>query len=214
MNIKKYLKTAQLILNTTVLGFLTLSFYMGLFIVLSIIMGSRNISISGIQKSISVNLVVIPLFTYIYIQLKYPFIKEKLNRNNIIFLVVLLVVHTISVYFIDIRNSPNDQFINIAIIIPICEELLFRGLLLFFLCKLAVVFKLEKTNLFLIISNSAIFSLMHIKSRGAINLPFTLFYTFVYGATLTFFRIKTNSIILPILLHITINSVAYILAMY
>jgi membrane protease YdiL (CAAX protease family) len=97
-------------------------------------------------------------------------------------------------------------FLLIVVVAPICEELLFRGLLLDWLKQ-----KLNVWTAALILS--VIFSLLHSNpfSLGAVGY-LAFFHRFLMGVTASALRVKYGSLLPSFTLHATINGIACIAA--
>jgi membrane protease YdiL (CAAX protease family) len=102
-----------------------------------------------------------------------------------------------------VEGSPSIKvlsFFFIVILAPICEELVFRKLLLSLL--------LEKMDTsFAIITSGLLFGVMHLESITSVP-PLIIF-----GILLGWLKIKYNSLFFPIFAHITNNSIVILILM-
>jgi membrane protease YdiL (CAAX protease family) len=92
-------------------------------------------------------------------------------------------------------DSKLDLFITTVIIAPICEEIIFRGMMLNYFLK-----KIEKKWL-AIIFNSIIFTILHLNIQASVPLfIMSIFFCYIY--------LKTQNIFYPIGFHIILNLIA------
>lgn len=117
-----------------------------------------------------------------------------------------VVLKNLSVGLTESKVLPADNLnsllkilsiITIILIAPICEEIIFRGVLL---GRLTVKYNLKIG----ILSSSVMFGILHTDF-----ISFTLF-----GILLSLLFIKSNSLIAPIIVHITFNTISVILDYY
>ena len=87
-----------------------------------------------------------------------------------------------------------------SLLVPITEELIFRGLIFKFIRQ-------HKGFIFSVIVSSLVFSVLHFSLE---MLPFT----FVLGVVTAFAFEKTNSLVYPILIHILVNNLASSMLFY
>jgi len=94
-----------------------------------------------------------------------------------------------------IADKPVDVFVflNLVVFIPIFEELLFRGLILSGL-------KNSYNIIIALIISSVIFGLFHVDILGA----------FIFGLWLGWIYLKTNNILLCVLVHSACNAISFI----
>lgn len=91
-------------------------------------------------------------------------------------------------------------FINICILAPIYEELLFRGILL---RRFTLRWSPQKS----IIVSSIIFGIIHLN-------PINVVFAFALGCVLGYAYLKTKNIVIPMLLHSFSNFLAYLQFVY
>lgn len=99
----------------------------------------------------------------------------------------------------EVRPSPLVYvlfFINICILAPIYEEMLFRGILL---RRFTLRWSPQKS----IIISSIIFGIIHLN-------PINIVFAFALGCVLGYAYLKTKNIVIPMLLHSFNNFLAYI----
>lgn len=115
-------------------------------------------------------------------------------------------IKTLSIGLTEPEELPADNLslllkifsiITLVLIAPICEEIIFRGIIL---GRLTSKYSLKIG----IISSSAMFGILHTDF-----LSFTLF-----GILLSLLFIKSNSLMMPIIVHITFNTISVILDYY
>lgn len=103
----------------------------------------------------------------------------------------------------EVRPSPLVYvlfFINICILAPIYEEMLFRGILL---RRFTLRWSPQKS----IIISSIIFGIIHLN-------PINIVFAFALGCVLGYAYLKTKNIVIPMLLHSFNNFLAYIQFVY
>lgn len=85
--------------------------------------------------------------------------------------------------------------INMIIIAPIIEELVYRGII-FNYCR-------KKTSLlWAVLISASLFSIVHFNPEGII-------FHLIYGVMFAIVYYKTNNLLIPILLHSSINAIAF-----
>jgi len=95
----------------------------------------------------------------------------------------------------DLHNTKNYliSLISLAVIPAVCEELLFRGIIVNALK--------HKGHVFAIVLSSVMFSIFHFS-------PSQLIYPICFGLILSIVYLRTNNIIFPILLHFINNALS------
>lgn len=127
------------------------------------------------------------------------------NPTKVLMGVVLLVAVSIATSPLskwldsDVRTFPDGGWtLLVAVVVaPILEELIFRG-------RLISIFRREMPVSLAVVLSSLLFAAAHGSFVVALD-------AFIAGVILSYFYLSSGSIILPILLHICNNSVAYAL---
>lgn len=147
---------------------------------------------------------------------KRNFLGTIIKRNLAIRMVLVIGVALLCVtilYMSEMLNSPfkhvDNLFLQMLILAPIVEELVFRGAI-YELFKLANV-RIWANNLI----NSTLFAASH--AAGFFVLPkeffpfliFQMQYTFVLGHLCTKSRERTHGVLEPIILHLAFNLIFY-----
>lgn len=169
-----------------------------------------TILIFGFNKSIVIGSIILLIFQIIYIAYKIKDYKFSFN-NKIYFKYILLgisitVIYNMTIFKIGIKFDINNdipflfKFICSSIIGPIFEEILFRYSLINKLLK----FNNKKVS---IILGGIIFSLCH-------NNIITIIYAFIIGLINSYIYIESKDIIIPIIIHISLNSFSLLLFDY
>lgn len=98
------------------------------------------------------------------------------------------------------NSNPLLLFITICILTPIGEEMLFRG----FLFKSFSNLLSPKNEMITVFITSFLFTMLHFQYN-----IYILFFIFVLGIILGIARMKTSTILTPILMHIIYNSLIF-----
>lgn len=164
-----------------------------------------TILIFGTNKSIILGTIILMIFQIFYIFIK----SKKVNFNfKISYFPYIILGISISIiynmFIFKIKGTNEIIYIPIVlnilcsgIIGPIFEEILFRY---------SLIDKLNKFNskYLTILLSSLIFSLCHTNINSII-------FAFIIGITNSYLYIKNNNIIIPILIHISTNTMAIFL---
>ena len=133
---------------------------------------------------------------------------------SIILLAVFLLIEEIYFYLLGIEMPESFiefiiaepiflGFISVVVVAPLLEEFLFRG---FLYSQLKVSFLKEWGAVAL---SSLVWTALHFQYEIGI-----LFFLFLFGLFLGYFRIKYNSLLIPVVLHMLNNLVAFLLIIY
>lgn len=133
--------------------------------------------------------VALTILTFFIIQ---PLVDPLETYNN----VREKVWCTTIINFEVIREIGVIGFISMGFLIPIMEELLFRGI---FLNQFLKKYPVAKS----LVWSSVIFAVWHITSK-----PFAMLYLFIFGLLFGFSYYKSRTLLLPILLHVSLNLIA------
>ena len=125
------------------------------------------------------------------------------NPTKVLMGVVLLVAASVATSPLaewldnDIRSFPDGEWtLVVAVVVaPILEELIFRG-------RLISIFRREMPLSVAVVLSSLIFAAAHGSFVVALD-------AFIAGLILSYFYLSSRSIIMPIILHICNNAVAY-----
>ena len=206
--------------------------YFGLTILLSYYLGLLVEERFGIEKHYFTGLFTSTLMLICCIYL----FKQKADKNVFSFIKlstkVIFSIAIISILFfisgdIIINNGlifgiydyPKLENMNISlerniiyilrkvVMIPIFEELFFRGILLGLFLK-------TKKMLLPILFTSLLFAVTHINPLFIFESLSGVFYSFLLGILACYIYLKTKNIIYPILLHIANNFLSYLLKNY
>lgn len=135
-------------------------------------------------------------------------IKEKYLLCTLPLIIVLIVINIIDLPNFDISS------LQLCILSPIIEEIIFRGICFSIsLHLLSNITSKESASAFTIISSSCAFSFSHLINIYSLTNSFVLFqmvYTFVYGLYFGYLKFKSNSLLLPTMIHIIINTSVYL----
>ena len=154
--------------------------------------------------------------------MKNVFIKNEMSIKNVFILlgfgiICVIIIQYITVFFQNVhiltdtknqdaaisllKSNPIGFYIVVCLGGPISEELIFRGLLI---NKLVEKFGSSIFSLtFSVLLSSAMFAFMHSPGNIINSLPFLL-----VGILLSCVYIKTNKIIISIVLHVVLNVTA------
>ncbi len=141
-------------------------------------------------------------------------IQKKPLFISIILLAVFLLIEEIYFYLLGIEMPESFiefiiaepiflGFISVVVVAPLLEEFLFRG---FLYSQLKVSFLKEWGAVAL---SSLVWTALHFQYEIGI-----LFFLFLFGLFLGYFRIKYNSLLIPVVLHMLNNLVAFLLIIY
>ena len=141
-------------------------------------------------------------------------IQKKPLFISIILLAVFLLIEEIYFYLLGIEMPESFiefiiaepiflGFISVVVGAPLLEEFLFRG---FLYSQLKVSFLKEWGAVAL---SSLVWTALHFQYEIGI-----LFFLFLFGFFLGYFRIKYNSLLIPVVLHMLNNLVAFLLIIY
>lgn len=172
---------------------------------------------------------IIPIVLGIFlIKTNFPYdtLNNALGFNffNITFLIPLLIMPICASYFISLAISPVNILIyeffgtydvgisapknlyeffmlllSLCIAAPILEEIFFRGILVKFLDRYGTVFT--------VVMSSLSFAMLHFNPSGFINI-------FLLGIILCILRLGTNSILCPIMFHLSNNFYSLMLLIF
>ena len=161
------------------------------------------------NKAVILGSVILGLMQIIYIAFKCRGIKFNFTEFNF-FPFILLGISICIIYnmFIFKINGPRDiSYINTVFIIlfsdiigPIFEEVLFRY-------NLVNSMKKFNSNFLVIILSSLIFGVFH---NNIVN----IIYAIIIGFFLAYWYIKTNNLLIPIIIHISGNLFSNLLFTY
>jgi len=161
------------------------------------------------------------IFDIVFVVSIYFLLKKKVSKelpDPQIFVIKVVVVAIIA--FACIKTSQwiglispfkyvDQIFIQLLILAPIIEELVFRGA--FYL----VSERYHNNKKFILFANSILFSLSHAPAFFVLPVEFhsfiwfQLFYTLILGWICTNSRMRTGSLIEPISLHFVFNLIFY-----
>tara|TARA_Y100001960_G_scaffold151803_1_gene160175 strand:- start:863 stop:1567 length:705 start_codon:yes stop_codon:yes gene_type:complete len=141
-------------------------------------------------------------------------IQKKPLFISIILLAVFLLIEEIYFYLLGIEMPESFieflladpiflSFISVVVVAPLLEEFLFRG---FLYSQLKVSFLKEWGAVAL---SSLVWTALHFQYEIGI-----LFFLFFFGLFLGYFRVKYNSLLIPVVLHMLNNLVAFLLIIY
>ena len=141
-------------------------------------------------------------------------IQKKPLFISILFLAAFLLAEELYFYLLGIEMPESFiefllaepiflSFISVVIVAPLLEEFLFRG---FLYSQLKVSFLKEWGAVAL---SSLVWTALHFQYEIGI-----LFFLFLFGLFLGYFRIKYNSLLIPVALHMINNLVAFLLIIY
>jgi len=141
-------------------------------------------------------------------------IQKKPLFISIILLAVFLLIEEIYFYLLGIEMPESFiefllaepiflSFISVVVVAPLLEEFLFRG---FLYSQLKVSFLKEWGA---VVLSSLVWTSLHFQYEIGI-----LFFLFLFGLFLGYFRIKYNSLLIPVVLHMLNNLVAFLLIIY
>ena len=127
------------------------------------------------------------------------------NPTKVLMGVILLVAASVATSPLsewldtDIRTFPEGEWTLVlaVVVAPILEELIFRG-------RLISIFRREMPLSLAVVLSSLMFAAAHGSFVVALD-------AFIAGLILSYFYISTRSIIMPIILHVCNNAVAYAL---
>jgi len=191
-----------------------------LFLILKLL--NLDIIYSAIFLDVGFFIIILPVFFYFFKKKKYSLFPSGISFKwfFVSFLLGLFVVivggglsELLSGFLNIEKSSINKQllsdnlWLNIlqfkivaSLLVPITEELIFRGLIFKFIRQ-------HKGFIFSVIISSLVFSVLHFSLE---MLPFT----FVLGVVTAFAFEKTNSLVYPILIHMLVNGLASSILLY
>jgi len=175
-----------------------------------------NTATGYLLQAISMNIAFILIFVWYVRRINKREIIQKPNNSTLKYFGICVIIGIVTMFLLsgilnywqlfieklgskptnigyDLNNTKNYliSLISLAIIPAVCEELLFRGVIVNALkCK---------GNIFAIILSSIMFSIFHFS-------PSQLIYPVCFGLILSIVYLRTNNIIFPILLHFINNA--------
>lgn len=127
---------------------------------------------------------------------------------------VLAVAAVVGVFRMTGAVAPYDATVGEFVLVPIGEELLFRGFLLGALLEL---FRRRQVGshpaAWAILISAAAFGIGHLGNLGYVDTAFVILQVlvaFVFGVVAGHVRVRTESVIGPVLMHATMNVVAVV----
>ena len=177
--------------------FLLYGIYMGL--------GFKNVD-SFLQGHLVLVIIIFYLLTSIYLYLKNRREESKIGKKEIFPCVYFgisfaVLFNMIIFYFFGESKGDNISFllsfISSGIVGPIYEEILFRYL---FYNRLKNRFSVKKS----IFIGSIVFGIIHFHVIKSI-------YAFIFGIFLSFFYERKKNILVPIIIHVSANSIVLFL---
>jgi len=181
----------------------------------------QEITPEGWSISVSYVFDVVFALSILTVGAKKNFLGQIIPRNLIIRLVLVLGVSLLAItilYLSDTLNAPfkhvNYLFIQLLILAPIIEELIFRGAI-YELFKNAQV-PIWVNNLI----NSLLFSISHMVSLDILPEEFHAFvyfqmkYAFVLGHLCAKSRERTHGVLEPMILHFAFNLMFYLAVVF
>jgi uncharacterized protein len=205
---KKIKEISILILDILLAGIFIICLDLGFFVFTGLVLRMPSISINVLQDNVLFNILLDFVLLYAYLRLNIDAYDCKLQKNDYFLLTCFLIVVSVCSFLIGDKVGTDKSFINTAILCPLGEEVLMRGLLFYMLNKILHVISVNK-NIYIISINAAFFAALHLFTPS-FGFLFTLFYTFIYGVIFTYLRIKSGSIILPTIIHILVNSSVFL----
>ncbi|WP_238446563.1 CPBP family intramembrane glutamic endopeptidase [Rahnella aceris] len=133
-------------------------------------------------------------------------------KQFLVFLLIIVLAQFAGGYIMDIRNKENwmveqevvkgavfwINFILLVFVVPIYEEIVFRG------CLLTALFSLFRGNVYIAsLVTSALFAFMHTQYTDIR----TLIILYIVSVILIVARILSKGLLMPILLHIAMNGI-------
>lgn len=160
------------------------------------------ILIFGTNTSIIIGTIILSLFEIIYVFIKLKGIKLSFKYNYFSYIFIgtsLSIIYNMIIFKLgfkfDITSIPLVlELLSSGIIGPIFEEVLFRYTLINKLSKF-------NNNTLCIIISSSIFAIFH-------NNIITILYAFIIGLFNSYYYIKKKDILVPIIIHISCNTIS------
>ena len=126
---------------------------------------------------------------------------------------VLAVAAVVGVFRMTGSSAPYDASAAEIVLVPVGEELLFRG---FVLVSLLEVFRrqgITHSGLWAVLVGAVAFGVGHLGNLGHVEAAFVVLQVFVatvFGLAAGCVRVRTDSIVGPVLMHATMNAVAVV----
>lgn len=127
---------------------------------------------------------------------------------------VLAVAAVVGVFRMTGASAPYDATLGEFVLVPVGEELLFRGFLLGALLEL---FRRRQVGphpaAWAIVISAAAFGIGHLGNLGYVDTAFVVLQVlvaFVFGVVAGHVRVRTGSVVGPVLMHATMNVVAVV----
>jgi membrane protease YdiL (CAAX protease family) len=108
-------------------------------------------------------------------------------------------------------SAPYEPSVGEFLLVPVGEELLFRGLLLGFLLGTFARAEVPHTAAWAVVASAMAFGVGHLGNLGYVDSRFVVLQVFVaaaFGVLAGWLRIRTDSIAGPVLLHMVMNTLA------
>jgi membrane protease YdiL (CAAX protease family) len=125
---------------------------------------------------------------------------------------ILAVAAVVGAFRMTGSTAPYDATVGEFVLVPVGEELLFRGFLLGTLLEL---FRHRQVGshsaAWAVLVSAAAFGVGHLGNLGHVETAFVIlqvFVAFIFGAVAGHVRVRTESVVGPVLMHATMNIVA------
>ncbi|MFC7363279.1 CPBP family intramembrane glutamic endopeptidase [Nocardioides astragali] len=137
----------------------------------------------------------------------------RTHKHVVLVVVSILAVATVvGAFRMTGSTAPYDATVGEFVLVPVGEELLFRGFLLGALLEL---FRRRHVGshspAWAVLISAAAFGIGHLGNLGYVDTAFVIlqvFVAFIFGVVAGHVRVRTESIVGPVLMHATMNVVA------
>ena len=133
---------------------------------------------------------------------------------TLIGLTILAVAIVVGAFRMTGFVAPYDATVAEFVLVPVGEELLFRG---FLLATLLQWFRRRRVGvhsaMWAVVASAAAFGVGHLGNLGHVSTAFVILQVFialVFGIVAGHVRVRTDSVLGPVLMHMTMNIVAVV----
>ena len=126
---------------------------------------------------------------------------------------VLAVAAAVAMFRMTGSTAPYEATVGEFLLVPAGEELLFRGVLLAALLDWFRRARVPRAGRWAIIVGAVAFGIGHLGNIGHVDNAFVILQVFaatVFGLTAGFVRMRTQSVVGPVLMHMTMNIAAVV----
>lgn len=127
---------------------------------------------------------------------------------------ILAIATVVGVFRMTGSTAPYDATVGEFVLVPVGEELLFRG---FLLATLLELFRRRRVGshsaAWAVLISAAAFGIGHLGNLGHVETAFVILQVLaalIFGVAAGYVRVRTESVVGPVLMHTTMNVVAVV----